>query len=54
MSTSVFDEGIDAFHDGKDVSENPYEAGTEEFSEWRLGWRTAYHDQEAGLEEEDD
>ena len=42
MSTNeVHDEGYDAFWDGVDVSENPYDEGMEGRRSWEEGWRAA-------------
>ena len=43
MSTSsqhvdAFDEGFDAFNDGKDKEDNPYDPADEEWEEWNDGW----------------
>jgi ribosome modulation factor len=37
----AFDKGYDAYWDGVDVSDNPYDAETEERHSWEEGWRTA-------------
>ncbi len=34
-------EGYDAFLEGKDCTQNPYENGTSEAIEWRNGWDQA-------------
>jgi hypothetical protein len=47
-----FNEGMDAFNDGKDITDNPYEDGTEAYFEWDRGWYKAHMDDGDGLEEE--
>jgi len=37
----AFDEGYDAYWDGVDVSDNPFEEETEERKSWEEGWRAA-------------
>jgi ribosome modulation factor len=43
MSTDdVFDEGYDAYWDGRDIAENPYgDNEPEEHESWEVGWRAA-------------
>jgi ribosome modulation factor len=42
MSTDdAFDEGYDAYWDGVDAIDNPYDEGTEERRSWEEGWRAA-------------
>jgi len=36
-----YEEGYDAYWDGVDVSENPYEEDTEAHRSWENGWRAA-------------
>ncbi len=43
--------GTDAAYDYKDRSENPYEAGTEDYNAWDQGWCDATADKDD--EEED-
>jgi ribosome modulation factor len=38
---NAFDEGYNAYWDGVDVSDNPYDEETEERCRWEEGWRTA-------------
>ena len=51
MSTSVFDEGLDAFLDDKERKDNPYEINTDNNKEWDAGWLQGEHDSE--IEEDD-
>ena len=37
----VFEDGYDAYWDGVDVSNNPYEEGTDGHNTWEEGWRAA-------------
>jgi hypothetical protein len=51
MSTNdAYNEGYDTYWDGGEVSENPYDDGTEERRCWEDGWRAArkhdYDDEE--------
>lgn len=38
---SAFTEGLDAFHNGQPLGDNPYDAfdETENFDEWLSGWQ---------------
>ena len=38
---NAFDEGYDAYWDGVDVADNPYEEDTDEHRSWEEGWRSA-------------
>jgi hypothetical protein len=38
---NAYDEGYDAYWDGGDVSDNPYDEGTDERPFWEEGWRAA-------------
>lgn len=40
-ANDAFDEGYDAYWDGRDVSDNPYDEETEERRHWEDGWRAA-------------
>ena len=40
-TTNAFDEGYDAYWDGVDVSDNPYDEGMEGRRSWEEGWRAA-------------
>ena len=41
MSTAAYNEGYDAYWNGVDVSDNPYDDDTEERKAWEKGWRAA-------------
>jgi ribosome modulation factor len=42
MSTNAaYDEGYDAYWDGVDVTDNPYDEGMEGRQFWEAGWRAA-------------
>jgi ribosome modulation factor len=41
MPIDAFDEGYDAYWDGVDVSDNPYDEETEERGSWEAGWHAA-------------
>ena len=36
-----FDEGYDAYWNGVDLTDNPYEKGTDDYRRWEEGWRAA-------------
>ncbi len=40
-STDAFDEGYDAYWDGVEVTDNPYEEDTDDHLCWEAGWRAA-------------
>ena len=40
-TNDAFDEGYDAYWDGVDVGDNPYDEETEERRSWEDGWRAA-------------
>jgi ribosome modulation factor len=40
-ANNAYDEGYDAYWDGSDVSDNPYDEETEERRYWEDGWRAA-------------
>lgn len=48
-----FNEGMDAFNDGQDETDNPYADGTPDFVEWREGFIRAEQDRDDELEEEE-
>jgi hypothetical protein len=37
----LFTEGLEAYHNGRDVSDCPYPDATTEQAEWTAGWYTA-------------
>jgi len=37
----AFEEGYDAYWDGSDVEDNPYDEGTENHLSWNRGWSKA-------------
>jgi ribosome modulation factor len=37
-SNEAFQEGYDAYWDGVDISDNPYEQETDDFRRWEEGW----------------
>lgn len=39
--TQQYKEGFQAFKDGRSRSSNPYDAGSEDFSFWDIGFRIA-------------
>jgi ribosome modulation factor len=43
MNNEAFDEGYDAYWEGVDVSDNPYDAETQADARlsWKQGWRKA-------------
>jgi ribosome modulation factor len=40
-SNQAYDEGYDAYWDGGDVSDNPFDEDTDDRSSWEEGWRAA-------------
>jgi ribosome modulation factor len=40
-ANDAFEKGYDAYWDGMDVSDNPYDQDTEERRKWEDGWRAA-------------
>ncbi|MGA2063281.1 MAG: hypothetical protein ABSG67_22655 [Thermoguttaceae bacterium] len=40
-TNDAFEEGYDAYWEGVDVSDNPYEEDTDEHCSWEEGWRAA-------------
>lgn len=40
-SSNAYDEGYDAYWDGADVVDNPYDEDAEERPVWEDGWRAA-------------
>jgi len=40
-TTDAFEEGYDAYWDGVDVSDNPYNEEEKERRSWEEGWRAA-------------
>lgn len=45
----AWQEGNDAFWAGKDVTDNPYDIGTESEGDWLEGWEDAYEDAAQGV-----
>ncbi len=44
-SSDAYEEGYDAYWDGVDVTDNPYEEDTDDHRRWEEGWRAAHkHD----------
>ncbi len=43
MNNDAFEAGYDAYWDGVDIEDNPYdqEKNADEFESWLKGWRTA-------------
>jgi hypothetical protein len=51
IDNDAFDEGYDAYWDGVEVSDNPYEEDTDGHRSWEEGWRAARkhdHDESEG------
>ena len=42
MNDPFFEEGYEAFRDGCDISDCPYDEGTDGQCGWIKGWRKAY------------
>jgi ribosome modulation factor len=40
-ANDAYEEGYDAYWDGVDVTDNPYEADTTDHRSWEAGWRAA-------------
>jgi hypothetical protein len=40
-NNEAFEKGYDAYWEGVDVGNNPYEQGTEDFRRWNEGWSAA-------------
>lgn len=43
-ANDAHDEGYDAYWDGLDVTNNPYDEETDERPRWEAGWRAARRD----------
>ena len=41
VNSDAYEEGYDAYWDGVDVSDNPYDEDAEEQRYWEDGWRSA-------------
>jgi len=51
IDNDAYDEGYDAYWDGVEVSDNPYEEDTNGHRSWEEGWRAARkqdHDESEG------
>ena len=44
MSNNAYDKGYQAYLDGQDLENNPFEDGSDEFFEWEGGWVAASDD----------
>lgn len=40
----AYEDGVAAYYDGYDLSDNPHYKGCEEYDMWRRGWLQAYDD----------
>jgi len=41
-SSLAYNEGWDAYYDGVDIDDNPYDITSDEYIEWKKGWNLAY------------
>jgi hypothetical protein len=46
MDDTAFQEGYVAFREGFELSDNPYNEGSDEYDSWESGWVTAADEEE--------
>jgi hypothetical protein len=48
-----WNKGADAAENGADITDNPYEEGTEEYDDWEDGWHFGQDDDDEELEDDE-